>query len=79
MIKLIEQIILCGFVILTPMDPKENGYQRPPLWYLMKVWALASRESGGTLEWMRSVLKENNLDASLSKGVWWEDHLGLEN
>jgi len=27
---------------------------------------------------MRSELKENNLDASLSRGVWWEDHLGLE-
>jgi len=23
------------------------------------------------LKWMRSVLKENNLDASLSRGVWW--------
>ena len=27
---------------------------------------------------MRSKLKENNLDASLSRGVWWEDHLVLE-
>ena len=27
MIKLIKQIILCGFVTLTPMDPKEYGYQ----------------------------------------------------
>jgi len=34
------------------------------------VWALASRESGNALEWMRSVLKENKLDASLSRGAW---------
>jgi len=27
---------------------------------------------------MRSELKEDNLDASLSRGVWWDDHLGLE-
>ena len=28
---------------------------------------------------MRSELKEYNLDASLSRGVWWEDHLVLKN
>ena len=27
---------------------------------------------------MRSELKENYLDASLSRGVWWEDHQVLE-
>jgi len=27
---------------------------------------------------MRSELKEDNLDASLSRGVWWKDHLVLE-
>jgi len=30
------------------------------------------------LEWMRSELHEDNLDASLSREVWWEDHLVLE-
>ena len=30
------------------------------------------------MRWMCSELKEDYLDASLSRGVWWEDHLGLE-
>ena len=32
----------------------------------------------GALRWMRSELKEDYLDASLSRGDWWEDHHGLE-
>jgi len=27
---------------------------------------------------MRSELKDDNLDAALSREVWWKDHLGLE-
>ena len=59
---LIQQLSLFGLgKKLIPMDPKEYGYQRPPLLYLMQVWALASRESGGTLKWMRSVLKRKQI------------------
>ena len=35
--------------MLTPVDPKENGYQSPHLLYLMYVRALTSRERFGAL------------------------------
>ena len=39
-----------GFqLMLTPVDPKENGYQNPHLWFLMQVRALTQRERDGAL------------------------------
>ena len=35
--------------VLTPMDPTKSGYQKPPLLYLMQMWALTRRESIGVL------------------------------
>ena len=39
-----------GFqIMLTPVDPKENGYQNPYLLCLMLVWALTKSERVGAL------------------------------
>ena len=46
----ILQIDLFGLgKVLTPMDPIEYGYQKPLLFYLMQVLALAWCESVGAL------------------------------
>ena len=56
-----------GFhMILSPVDPKENGYQNPHLLCLMQVWALTCFERYGALvEDACGVKWTHPIDASL--------------
>ena len=53
--------------MLTPEDPKENGYQNSHLLYLMQVRALTKRERDGALMMDAHELDGHTFDAPLSR------------